>query len=354
MNSILSNIKTLISSEGYKARPISIMLWGAPGIGKSSIVRKLASDLNLLLVDVRLSQLAPTDLRGLPIIDNSERMKWATPNFLPRIDSPPGILFLDEFNMCSGAMMGIAQQLVLDRHVGDYRLPDNWVIIAAGNRAQDRAAISVMPAPVANRFIHFHMEPSLDEFKNVVYTTFNHISDETKGKVLGFLNFKPDLLNAAKLATTDIQFPTPRSWESAMQLLDVNIDPSSAIGDSTAIQLKAYLKLTTNLPDLDKILLHGTDSKVSLNKQCDPSIHYAIVSSLISKSSQPSHYSNSFFWLQQQDFTEDYLGLFISESLNKLKSLNISPNDFIQALCSNPLGRNFVSSYRDLIVSFTG
>ena len=156
----------------------SVFVWGAPGIGKSSAVKQVASDLGLELIDLRISQLAPTDIRGLPYTKDGKAY-FAPPSFLP--SSGSGILFLDELNMASPSVMGVAQQLILDRQVGDYKVPDGWFIIAAGNRTEDRAAISQMPAPVANRFIHFHIDSSLDSWKE--YAIAQNINE----KILAFL-----------------------------------------------------------------------------------------------------------------------------------------------------------------------
>jgi MoxR-like ATPase len=138
---------------------ISTMIWGPPGVGKSSIVAQIAKSHGIAFVDVRLSQLAPTDLRGLPVPENG-RSKWFPPEFLP--DGGKGILFLDELNMAPPAMQGIAQQLILDRKVGSYTVPPNWFIWAAGNRKEDRASVFEMPAPLANRFLHLTVLPDMD------------------------------------------------------------------------------------------------------------------------------------------------------------------------------------------------
>jgi MoxR-like ATPase len=107
----------------------AVMIWGPPGVGKSSIVARIAQDNDLQFVDVRLSQLAPTDLRGLPVpTDGISR--WYPPEFLPT--DGRGILFLDELNMAPPTMQGVAQQLILDRKVGSYVLPDGWMVWAAG------------------------------------------------------------------------------------------------------------------------------------------------------------------------------------------------------------------------------
>jgi MoxR-like ATPase len=140
---------------------ISTMIWGPPGIGKSSIVRQAAETHSLACIDLRLSQLAPTDLRGLPVADAGVA-RWYPPEFLPREGS--GILFLDELNLAPPTMQGMAQQLILDRRVGSYTVPEEWFIWAAGNRKEDLAAVYDMPAPLANRFLHLEVEPDFDRY----------------------------------------------------------------------------------------------------------------------------------------------------------------------------------------------
>ena len=122
----------------------SLMIWGAPGIGKSSVVQMVAQQHDLDLIDLRISQLAPTDLRGLPVPENN-KAKWYPPEFLPT--EGKGILFLDEINMAPPAIQGIAQQLILDRRVGSYEVPEGWFIWGAGNRKEDFASVFDMQAP---------------------------------------------------------------------------------------------------------------------------------------------------------------------------------------------------------------
>ena len=88
----------------------------------------MGDELKLPVIDLRLSQLAPTDLRGLPVAREGHS-EWYPPKFLPRMGER--ILFLDEFNMAVPVMQGIAQQLILERKVGNYILPEGWLIWAA-------------------------------------------------------------------------------------------------------------------------------------------------------------------------------------------------------------------------------
>ena len=114
---------------------VPLHIWGACGIGKSQIVSQVASDLDYDFLDVRAVQLDPVDLRGLPRI-SADLTEWVPPKFLPTAGK--GILFLDELTAAPQMTQAGCYQLVLDRKLGEYVLPDGWVVIAAGNPASER------------------------------------------------------------------------------------------------------------------------------------------------------------------------------------------------------------------------
>lgn len=225
--------------------PPSVMIWGPPGVGKSSAVQALAERHGIGLVDLRLGQLAPTDLRGLPVPDHEARSAtWYPPAFLPRTGR--GILFLDELNLAPPVMQGIAQQLVLDRRVGDYVVPEGWVVWAAGNRKEDRAAVYEMPAPVANRFVHFEVAAAIDSFRAwAADRGFNEL-------LLAFLLFRPELLHKPDAQAP--AWPSPRSWDMADRLLAAGIPVAAAVGQAAAGEFAAFRKLCERLPDVDAVL----------------------------------------------------------------------------------------------------
>jgi MoxR-like ATPase len=106
------------------AQKLPVFIWGPPGIGKSSIVKQIATSQELEFLDLRLSLLDPTDLKGIPFF-NAETKEgvWAKPSFLPSDTGSKGILFLDEINTAPPAVQASAYQLILDRKVGEYELP---------------------------------------------------------------------------------------------------------------------------------------------------------------------------------------------------------------------------------------
>ena len=132
-----------------------VMLWGAPGVGKSQMVAQVAARNHVPLIDIRLSQMEPSDLRGIPFL-KGDIVDWAIPSMLPdqKRHGVAGILFLDEITSAPPSVSAAAYQLILDRSLGEYKVPDQWAIIAAGNRQGDRGVTYTMPAPLANRFSH--------------------------------------------------------------------------------------------------------------------------------------------------------------------------------------------------------
>lgn len=216
--------KTLVSIyESPIARKHAVMLMGSAGIGKSQVVAQVAEyfrttlDPNFGLIDVRLSQMDPVDLRGVPFTRDNVTY-WARPSFLPDCDKQPnGILFLDEMNSAPPSVAAAAYQLVLDRGLGEYRLGDGWLICAAGNLSSDRGVTFTVPAPLTNRFLPLTVETNLDDVLSHAMTK------DINPLVLAFLKSRADLLHKfdGKEYVSGEQFPTPRGWFRASDLLQL-------------------------------------------------------------------------------------------------------------------------------------
>ena len=142
-----------------------VFLWGPPGVGKSRLVADVARRQGRKLYDLRAVLLDPVDLRGLPRISDEGITSWCVTEFLPHPqDTEKGILFLDELNAAPPLVQAACYQLILDRRVGQYRLPDGWAVVAAGNRESDRAVTYRMPSALANRMVHLDVECHIDDW----------------------------------------------------------------------------------------------------------------------------------------------------------------------------------------------
>jgi hypothetical protein len=241
-----------------------VMLWGPPGIGKSQLVRAVADRHGVPLIDVRLSQMDPTDLRGIPFRRDDHDI-WSVPALLPDCErhGARGILFLDEITAAPPAVTAAAYQLILDRRLGEYQVPEGWAIFAAGNRYGDRGVTYVMPAPLANRFGHYEIEVNLDD-----WVAWAH-SARIDPRVIAFLRFRPDLLFEFDAARNPVAFPSPRSWEYAHRALAKFSDApdlllpalQACVGPAAGIEIKAFVNHMHELPDLDAIVA-GKDAHV--------------------------------------------------------------------------------------------
>ena len=327
ISEVQSALSKIISAEIKH----SVFLWGPPGIGKSSIVKKVAKDNDLELIDLRISQLAPTDIRGLPYIEDG-LAHFAPPSFLPQ--DGKGILFLDEANTASPSMMSIAQQLILDRQVGDYIVPEGWFIVAAGNRAEDRAAVSQMPAPVANRFIHFNVESDLASWKE--YAIRKGLNEQ----IISFINFRPELLFSFNKNAT--AWPSPRSWDFANTLLDIGLEVDAAVGEGASAEFYAYQSIYSRLPDIDSIL-----AGESIDVPKEPSLMYAVCGALVSRAKTAQAFFNATKWLIGGT-TEDYTGLFLGDAMVALQAQNLQ-GAFVKLVAKDPQIKAFITKYQELL-----
>ena len=279
-----SHLQVILNSEFVSTgagHHTPVMIWGPPGVGKSELVAQVAEQHNVPLIDIRLSQLEPSDLRGIPFrVDN--QVEWAVPKMLP--DSArhgvAGIMFLDEITSATPAVSAAAYQLILDRALGEYRVPEGWVIFAAGNRQGDRGVTYSMPTPLANRFTHYDFDVNLDDW--VLWAHRRKIDE----RVIAFLRFRPELLFDFDPALDPVAFPTPRSWEfthRALQkfetgsLIQANAI-QACVGKAAGIELVAFIANLENLGDVDAIV-DGAD--IAVPDSID--LQYALASSLVGR-----------------------------------------------------------------------
>jgi hypothetical protein len=238
-----------------------VFLWGPPGIGKSEVVADIASELGGHMIDLRMAQMEPTDIRGIPYFNKDlGKMDWAPPVDLPDQELasqyPIVVLFLDEMNSAAPAVQAAGYQLILNRRVGKYVLPDNVVIVAAGNRESDKGVTFRMPMPLANRFIHVEMRPDFASWQTWAVGRGIHQD------VVGYLSFAKQDLYDFDAKSSSRAFATPRSWTFVSQLLqDDDIDAETlftlvagAVGEGLAAKFAAHRKFAAQLPEPTDIL----------------------------------------------------------------------------------------------------
>jgi hypothetical protein len=278
----------LSASEGHHT---PVMLWGPPGVGKSQIIAQVAARHAVRMIDIRLSQMEPSDLRGIPFrVD--DRVEWAVPSMLPDVKrhGPEGVLFLDEITSAPPSVSAAAYQLILDRRLGAYEVPAGWAIFAAGNRQGDRGVTYTMPAPLANRFSHFEVEANLDDWVSWAYD--NGIDE----RLIGFLRFRPERLFDFDPAHNPVAFPSPRSWEFAHRALQKFGDSpdlllptlQACVGPAAGLELNAFVENLDRMPDLDAIL---RGEQVEVPREVD--LQYAVASALVGRAARAKGSSNA-------------------------------------------------------------
>ena len=264
----------------------SVMLWGPPGIGKSQAVRQIASDLRertgkeVRVTDVRLLLFNPIDLRGIPTANADKTLAvWLRPQIFQMDSSEDivNILFLDEISAAPQSVQAAAYQITLDRVVGEHRLPDNCIVIAAGNRTTDKSVAFKMPKALANRLLHIEVTGSFELWKEWA------IQSGINEKVIGFLSFRQSYLMGFDPSSEDLAFPTPRAWEMVSNLLNcisADVDDmypliAGLVGSGTAIEFRSWTKVYNELPSIEDVF----DGKMpSLPKNTDAM--YALTASM--------------------------------------------------------------------------
>ncbi len=256
-----------------------VFIWGAPGIGKSDVIAQIAESMKFELRDVRLSLMDPIDLKGFPTINTvKKQMEWLPADFLPK--KGKGILFLDELNAAPQSVQAAAYQLILNRRIGEYHLPDGWSVLAAGNRAGDRSVVHAMPAALANRFVHLDFEVSVDDWN--FWAMENEVHDDLRA----FIQFRPNLLFSFDVANNPRAFPSPRSWSFVNKQYKKNLPRDiefelikGAVGEGATAEFMIFVNLIKDLPDINQVLIDPDSVKVPAN----PASMYAMVTALDAK-----------------------------------------------------------------------
>lgn len=281
-----SYCKIIKTDAPLSAMP-SVMLWGPPGVGKSQGVRQIAERIEketgkkTHVTDVRLLLFNPIDLRGIPTANEDKTLAvWLKPQIFQMDESNDviNILFLDEISAAPQAVQAAAYQITLDRVVGEHKLPDNCIVIAAGNRTTDKSVAYKMPKALANRLMHFDVCSDFESWKKW------GVSKDINPKIIGFLSFRQDALMQFDSSTASLAFPTPRSWEMVSNILNYVSDDveavlqlvSGLVGTEVAYEFYTWIKVYDSLPSIEDIF----DGKASTCPKTPDSL-YALTSAMV-------------------------------------------------------------------------
>ena len=261
----LGRAYSTVIRQGLPVRTMpSVMLWGPPGIGKSQAVRQIAKLIGVStgkevrVTDVRLLLFNPIDLRGIPTANADKTLAvWLKPQIfqMDPSDGVVNILFLDEISAAPQSVQAAAYQITLDRVVGEHRLPENCIVIAAGNRTTDKSVAFKMPKALANRLMHIEVTGSFSSWKAWA------IGAGINGKVIGFLSFRQSYLMSFDAGSDDLAFPTPRAWEMVSNLLNSISDDieemysmiAGIVGTGVAVEFRTWARVYQDLPVIEDI-----------------------------------------------------------------------------------------------------
>lgn len=231
-----------------------IFVWGAPGIGKSSIVEQFAKQLGLECVSLLGSQLAAEDIIGVPqILDGKSR--FCPPTSIAR--DAPYCLFLDELNACTHEVQKAFYSLIHDRRIGEYELPEGSIVIGAGNRTQDNAIVRPMSSALINRMVHVHLSVSHRDWLEWAHRSEIHPT------VIEYIQMRPDHL-WSQPPKHEEPFSSPRSWHmlsDAMKEFGDRLDDAAlqilaygCLSPTHAGQFRAFIKQIRNRYQVTAIL----------------------------------------------------------------------------------------------------
>jgi hypothetical protein len=256
------------------APKLPVWVWGPPGVGKSCIVYDWAETVGEFR-DLRACLLESVDLRGLPYISNGAAV-WLPPEFLPR--KGKGVLFLDELAQAPIPVQNACLQLALDRRIGEYRLPDGWVVVAASNRVEDRAGANRVTTALLGRFCHLDLEVSTDDW--LAWAANSGISPEVRA----FIAWRPALLHA--FDPSKRSSPNPRGYEFVSRVLSEIPSTecefpvvSGILGDAVAGEFLGFRRTFSQLPSIDPLLADPANHPVP----SEPSTKHALIGCLVDR-----------------------------------------------------------------------
>lgn len=293
-------------------RNTPVFFHGPPGVGKSAIVKQMAAENEVGFKDIRVGTMLPEDLTGIPVPDLERQVAiWLRANFWPdaKVDGERGIIMFDELPDANRNLQSCIYRVVLDREIGEYKLPDGWWPVAAGNRREDRAAANSISTALANRFAHVHIRADSDVFRR-----WGNVND-IHTMLLGFLQWRPDFIHNMEGANL-LAFPSPRSWEMASKYFDLSPGLRlralrGIVGEGAAIEVETFFK-AVELPDFDDII---KDPKRTMIPQ-EPASRYAL-SAMLSRHLNKDNFGQVLVYISRADFGADFGSVVVLEAAKR-------------------------------------
>ncbi|MCO6497606.1 MAG: ATP-binding protein [Chitinophagaceae bacterium] len=258
---------------------IPVLIKGAPGIGKSDIVTQAAKDAGAELIISHPVVSDPTDYKGLPVVIDGRA------DFLPFGDlrllieaKEKTVVFLDDLGQAPQSVQAACMQLVLARQINGKKISDEVVFVAATNRQRDMAGVSGILAPLKSRFGSIvELNVSVDEWCE--WALLNNMPAE----LIGFIRYRPDLLNDETKTREIENLPSPRTVASVGKMLALGIPKSleyeavkGAVGEGFAVEFQAYLELCRELVTVEEIIDNPDEVEIPAN----PSVLYALTTAI--------------------------------------------------------------------------
>jgi hypothetical protein len=261
----------------------------SPGMGKSTIVKNIAKEFNMMVIDHRMSTSAPEDMSGLPTfitVTHPNGTETRVASFIPfdifpttntpLVEGTEGwIVFLDEFNSAPKTVQAASYKLILDREVGQEKLHERVMVVCAGNLDTDRAIVNSMSTAMQSRVIHLEMEINFDEFMKDVALPF-----KWDNRIVAYLSYKPSMIMDFRPDHNEHTFCCPRTWEFMNDLIqgqEVLIEDAplyaGTITSGVALDFIQFTKVYASLPKISVVLSDPENVQIPQ----DPPSRYAAI-----------------------------------------------------------------------------
>ncbi|MBT7307103.1 MAG: AAA domain-containing protein [Gammaproteobacteria bacterium] len=255
------------------------VVWGQPGIGKTEIIQKAAEAMDYTCHAIYLPQFEPWDLQGLPVPVNGKTEYYPPLQMYP--DNEKVVLFLDEIAQCSTAMQSMASRIVYERKLGDFELPENWVVVLAGNRQEDKAGTTRVSSHINNRVTHLNLVVKGDDW--VRWALHNDIDM----RAIKFIQMREEMLNTFN--PDEKTNATPRTWERVSEIISHTnnkqiLHPAlvGTLGEEVGTAFYGFLDIFDNMVDINQVIMSPDRTEVPE----DPSTLFAVSAALVSKANE--------------------------------------------------------------------